>query len=86
VTHFGPLRPVANENACAPISKDGPEHNALNQIPDPLMQDRKADRPLKTSCDAWPDHPDKSVDPPCGSTALADRGLHKHLGLPRDCA
>src|SRR5215468_8941551 len=30
--------------------------NRSNQRPDTLMQDRRADRSMKTSCDARPDH------------------------------
>src|SRR5215831_3970689 len=56
VTHW-PVRGLsANENAGALISMMARSTNRSNQRPDTLMQDRRADRSMKTSCDARPDH------------------------------
>ena len=46
----------ANENASALISMMARSTTRSNQRPDTLMQDRKAVRSMKTSCDARPDH------------------------------
>src|SRR5260370_14093461 len=46
----------ANETAGALISMMARSTTRSNQRPDTLMQDRKADRSMKTSCDARPDH------------------------------
>jgi hypothetical protein len=46
----------ANETARALISMMARSTTRSNQRPDTLMQDRKADRSMKTSCDARPDH------------------------------
>jgi hypothetical protein len=46
----------AKKNAGALISMMARSSNRSNQRPDTLMQDRKADRSMKTSCNARPDH------------------------------
>src|SRR6516162_6530883 len=52
----GPFRGLpANENARALISMVA-QSTRSNQRPDTLMQDRRADRSTKPSCDARPDH------------------------------
>ena len=52
----GPFRGLpANENARALISMVA-QSTCSNQRPDTLMQDRRADRSTKPSCDARPDH------------------------------
>src|SRR5580704_7156471 len=51
-----PIRGLsANENARALISMVA-RSTRSNQRPDTLMQDRRADRSTKPSCDARPDH------------------------------
>ena len=51
----------ANENASALISMMARSTTRSHQRPDTLMQDRKAPRSMKFSCNARPDHTSGSV-------------------------